>query len=692
MKSIRTKLIIMIISTFIISSGLMILQAYRRSMSELKESVETGLTTLAQETAAEIHNINDREVKMLEALSKMPMMRDPNVDLHDKWEQITGISKNDKYYFGMAIYDQNGVGWTTTHKYQDLHEREYLAESMKGKPWIQDPNWSPVNGNLSTFYAYPVYDSNNRQIAEVVAVVDSLQLCEKVSQLKVGKQNHPIIINMETGAYVAAEDAELVKNGKNINENTSPELAAILQRIKQGEKGIASYYDTGLGKKMTIAFQPVGGVSRWAVICEAPYHDFFSGIDELLRVLVITFIIFSLISVAIYWIIISITIKPLLLLGKNINSIASGNADLTQRIDQTRNDEIGSVVSGFNGFTGKLQEIISGIKKSNQNLYGAGEVLIQTTQENASAINQILGSIDDVSALIRKQTDSVGSTANAVNEISSNIESLDKMIEHQASSSTEAASAVEQMMANINSVMGSIDKMALSFDEILSDTQAGSAKQKAVSERVAEIEEESKKLQEANAVIASIASQTNLLAMNAAIEAAHAGEAGKGFSVVADEIRKLSETSSNQSKDIGNWLGKIRDSIKNVVTVSHESDVAVGELAERIKQTDDLVQGIKQVMDEQRSGSKQISEALLEMSNNSVQVRNASTEMSAGNRHVLEEVKVLQDVANTMQVRMEEMSGGAEKINSSSESLKDISDKMKETINEIGGRINQFKV
>ena len=266
------------------------------------------------------------------------------------------------------------------------------------------------------------------------------------------------------------------------------------------------------------------------------------------------------------------------------------------------------------------------------------------------------------------------------------------MIEHQASSSTEAASAVEQMMANINSVMGSIDKMALSFDEILSDTQAGSAKQKAVSERVAEIEEESKKLQEANAVIASIASQTNLLAMNAAIEAAHAGEAGKGFSVVADEIRKLSETSSNQSKDIGNWLGKIRDSIKNVVTVSHESDVAVGELAERIKQTDDLVQGIKQVMDEQRSGSKQISEALLEMSNNSVQVRNASTEMSAGNRHVLEEVKVLQDVANTMQVRMEEMSGGAEKINSSSESLKDISDKMKETINEIGGRINQFKV
>ncbi len=692
MKSIRTKLIVMIISTFIVSSGLMIWQAYVMSMNELKESVETGLATMAQETAAEIHNINDREVKMLESLAKLPMIRDPNVDLHDKWLQITAISSDDKYYFGMAIYDQNGVGWTTTHKYQDLHEREYLAESMKGKPWIQDPNWSPVNGNLSTFYAHPVYDSNNRQIAEVVAVVDSLQLCKKVSQLKVGRQNHPIIINMQTGAYVAAEDAELVKNGKNINENPSPELAAILESIKKGETGIRTYYDTELGKKMTMAYQPVGGVSRWAVICMAPYHDFFSGIDKLLRVLAIYFVVFSLLSVAIYWIIISVTIKPLLALNQNINSIASGNADLTQRIDQTSTDEIGSVVSGFNGFTAKLQEIISGIKNSNQNLHGAGEVLTRTTQENASVINQILGSINDVSSLITKQNASVGSTANAVNEISANIESLDRMIENQASSSSQATAAVEQMVTSINSVIGSIDKMASSFDFILEDTQAGSVKQKEVSVRIAEIEAESQKLQEANTVIASIASQTNLLAMNAAIEAAHAGEAGKGFSVVADEIRKLSETSSNQSKDIGNWLGKIRDSIKNVVSVSHASDAAIGELAERIKETDDLVQGIKQVMDEQRTGSKQISEALAEMNNSNVQVRNASSEMSAGSSHVLEEVKVLQEVASTMQVRMEEMSSGAERINSSSESLKEISDKMKETINEIGGRINQFKV
>ncbi len=692
MKSIKTKLIVMIISTFIVIAGIMIMQAYKISMKELKSSVEQQLTDLAHATSAEIHNINDREVRMLESLAKLPMIRSEEVDIHDKWYAITEIVKNDKYYFGMAIYDQNGVGWTTTNKYSDLHEREYLAESMKGKPWIQDPNWSPVNGNLSTFYAYPVYNSRNRQISEVVAVVDSLQLCDKVSQLKVGKDSHPIVINMETGAYVAAADAELVKNGKNISENKSPELKELLSRIKNGETGIGSYYDIELKTKMTMAFQPVGGVSRWAVICMAPYHDFYSGIDSILGIMTITFIVFSLISVVLFWIIISFTIKPLFILDKNIKSIASGSADLSMRIEQTSQDEIGSVVRGFNSFTEKLQDIITGIKSSNKDLVGVGDELLATTHENASSINQILGSIDNVSVLIKKQNDSVAGTSSAVNEIAANIESLDRMIEYQSLSSTQAVAAVEEMIANNTQVMGSVDKMAMSFDKILADTQAGSAKQKEVSTCVSEIEEQSQKLQEANAVIARIASQTNLLAMNAAIEAAHAGEAGKGFSVVADEIRKLSETSSHHSKDIGTWLGKIRDSIQNVVAVSHESDKASAELAERIKETDNIVQGIRHVMIEQTGGSKRISDVLLSMNNSNAEVRNASSEMSAGNQHVLEEIKVLQEVANSLKSTMEEMSTGAEKINDTSNSLKTISDKMGSTIADIGGRIDKFRV
>ena len=131
------------------------------------------------------------------------------------------------------------------------------------------------------------------------------------------------------------------------------------------------------------------------------------------------------------------------------------------------------------------------------------------------------------------------------------------MIESQSAGVSQASVAVEEMIGNISSVNNSMDKMASSFDTLSYNAQTGFTKQQDVNERIKQIESQSQMLLEANIAIANIAEQTNLLAMNAAIEAAHAGEAGKGFSVVADEIRNLSETSSKQSKTIGQQIGKV---------------------------------------------------------------------------------------------------------------------------------------
>ena len=387
-----------------------------------------------------------------------------------------------------------------------------------------------------------------------------------------------------------------------------------------------------------------------------------------------------------------VVVKPVLNVRDNLLKIASGKADLTQRIETKSKDEVGEVVGGFNAFVERLQGIIQIVKNQDKELEAGGENMGAISQDTASAITQIIANIKSIHQQIESQGQSVNQTAGAVNEISSNIDSLNKMIEGQTSGITQASAAVEEMIGNISSVNQNVERMANSFEELNQNADIGFKKQQDVNEKIQQIETQSAMLEDANQAIANIAAQTNLLAMNAAIEAAHAGDAGKGFSVVADEIRKLSETSTGQSKTIGEQLAKIKESISSVVAASDESAQALTVVADKIRDTDQLVIQIRTAMEEQTEGSRQISEALKNMNDGSIEVRNASEEMTEGNKLILNEVRLLQDATLAMKGSMEEMSQGAEKINETGAALNDVTSTLKESIYKIGQEINNFTV
>ena len=293
---------------------------------------------------------------------------------------------------------------------------------------------------------------------------------------------------------------------------------------------------------------------------------------------------------------------------------------------------------------------------------------------------------------MNSQFASVEMTASSVTESSNKIDALEKTIETQAAGVAEASAAVEEMIGNIASVNNSMDKMAESFTELTQSVSEGTKLQNDVNERIHQIEKQSIMLQSANKAIASIASQTNLLAMNAAIEAAHAGDAGRGFSVVADEIRKLSETSSAQSRTIGQQLKEILETIHSMVVASSRSGEAFNKVTERIGDTDELVQQINGAMQEQNEGSRQINSALQSMNDTTVYVRRSSEELSESNRTVLSQMENLRNVTDKMISRMDEMNTGARKIGETENALKKISVQMEESISEIGSQIDEFSI
>jgi methyl-accepting chemotaxis protein len=604
------------------------------------------------------------------------------------WLRSIANRRSDKFS-SVFFCTPDGIAHSGLGADVDISDRDYFKAIMKDGTdvYITNQMQSRLLNTAVFEVCVAAYNDKNQKIGFFAGVVKTDLLEQFVKKTKIGKNGYLFIID-GTGTVLAYPDTKIVQS--DLTQNNGEGIAQVAKDMIHRKRGRGSARIGG-GEHSAIFYAPVAGTS-WSVGAIIPESQINATADRFTKLIVIGCILFGILFMTVSALLIVRRIKPLKDVENAVKKISSGNADLTQRIDQSSDNEIGAVVRGVNNFIEKLQSIISGVQQSKDTLASSGNKLQLGIEDTSSAITQILGDIDSINGEIMNQSASVEETAGAVTEISQNIVSLEKMIENQASGINEGSAAVEQMIASIGTVNNSVGKMAASFEGLQESAGTGITRQEHVSEQIQLIAQQSEMLEDANEAIASIAEQTNLLAMNAAIEAAHAGEAGKGFSVVSDEIRKLSETSSEQSKTIGDQLKKINDSIKTVVSASDESGVVFSSVEKKIKETDALVRNIQNAMTEQLEGSKQISEALRLMNDTTMEVKTASSEMGAGQKAILDEVQRLQDATAQMKEKMAEMSKGAKHIGSTGEKLEAVSTDVREAIHSIGSQIDQFKV
>jgi len=691
--TVRAKTVFLIVAIVILCCVTIGTTAFKKSNKAMEKATNKILSELSIKVAKDIEDINNAEFALLHALAELPEIKSEDISIVDKCQMFRNIiNKNPNKYENIAFYDTEGNTSLPNGKPLQLKGKPYIEGPVKtGKDYIQDPAFSTVNNAVIMFMSVPVYNNSGKAIGALVSVIKGNVLNDIAKSIEITPGFHPYIVNIKTQSIIATGtdvDASDIDASVLLKDE---QFSKIIERISRSEKGIEVYNDPFNGTKKIAGFKPVEGYD-WAVFCPSPYLAFFGDVKKLNRSMNYIIFINMVIGVIVSVLAIGVILKPLKRVQVSISEIATGNADLTRRIPNTYNDEIGDVVNGFNHFADKLQSIVSELKKLKVALTNDGDNLSSSTVETQESIQLIINNIESVYDLITASGTNVSETATAVNQIASNIESLEKMIEKQSQGVESASTAVEQMIGNISSVNNNVDTMAQSFGELYEKTIEGSKLQISVNEKIEMIKLQSETLQEANKVIATIASQTNLLAMNAAIEAAHAGEAGKGFSVVADEIRKLSMTSTNQSNTIGNQLDKIRNSISEVVSASIQTSDAFNTVTNKIQETDTLVQQIKSAINEQNIGSMQISETLHVMNDSTAEVTSASKEMAEGNKSILVKIKNLQEVTSEIGSSMDEMRVGIKKINETGSALNEISNHIGGSISEIGKQIDMFQI
>jgi len=398
-----------------------------------------------------------------------------------------------------------------------------------------------------------------------------------------------------------------------------------------------------------------------------------------------------LITALVVIIIISHSTKPIVTITNELKYLSEG--DLTRnKINFNSKDEIGLLTSYFNQTVQNIRQMVVEIKGEANGLSQIGTDLSNDMAETAAAMNEITANIQSIKSRMINQSASVTETNSTMEQITVNINKLNSHVQKQADSVADSSSAIEQMLANISSVTQTLIKNGGNVEALTAASEVGRAGLQDVSTDIQEIARESEGLLEINSVMENIASQTNLLSMNAAIEAAHAGEAGKGFAVVADEIRKLAESSSEQSKTISTVLKKIKGSIDKITQSTDNVLKRFEAIDSSVKTVAEQEENIRGAMEEQGQGSKQIMESISHVNETTQLVKSVSLEMLEGAKEVIREANNLEKATQEITGGINEMASGADQVNTAVNHVSELSGKNREAISLLSSEVSRFKV